>query len=390
MPRKIFKALFGVTILALPAYVLRFNIGPIPTTVLELTIYLAFLFFLVSRSYKNIRVIFPIYIGAVFSIAGLIGALIDPNLASGLGIWKAYFFDGFLVLLMALSIRKEDIVAYLQIFVATGLLTSAIAFFKMSLGISSSDGRLLDLDRLSPNYLAMFLVPAAVCAIALAKEFYRKNQVWIVYLASFSIMGYAIYLTGSRGGYVALIAGGVTILFAHFMRGKKAITYKVLLVASLLVLLAGTYLIFKPDWTSHERKATSSNVRYYIWTTSLEMISHQPVFGVGLSNYQNYFSDLTKNRVNYPEFITPQALTAHNLYLQIYLTTGLLGLISFVVLVAQTRFWRFKSIALSASLVSILIFGLFDTPFYKNDLAVVFWLIIAFLYLGGADLKKNA
>jgi len=390
MSHKIFKIILGLAIVALPLYVLRFNIGPMPTTVLEVLIYLAFVLFLVTGSFKNIKTSFPIYIGAVFVLTGLIGALRDPNLISGLGIWKAYFFDGYLVLLMVLSLRKEDIDGYLSFLIASGLLAALGSFVLFSQGIESSDGRLLDLDRLSPNYLAMFLAPILIIAATKTLANLRKKSPWIVYLISTLILGYALFLTGSRGGYTAALSGLVAVLLSLFITGRNARLAKNLLLIVLVAILAGTYLVFKPDWTSHDRKATSSNVRYYIWVTSVEMIGREPVFGVGLSNYQNYFSQLTEDRVNYPEFISPQALTAHNLYLQIYLTCGLLGLIAFLILVVKTRFWRLDDIALSASMISILIFGLFDTPFYKNDLAIIFWLIISFLYLTQASGRKNA
>jgi O-antigen ligase len=87
---------------------------------------------------------------------------------------------------------------------------------------------------------------------------------------------------------------------------------------------------------------------------------------------------MTKTWVNYPEFISPQALTAHNLYLQIYITCGLSAFMAFVALIFSSRFWRLTDVAACAALVAILFYGLVDTPFARNDLAAVFWLILAF------------
>jgi len=390
MSRKIFKVLLGLVLVFLPAYVLRFNIGPIPTTALELLIYVAFILFLISKSYGQIKNFLPIYLAGLFMIAGLIGAITDPNLVSGLGLWKAYFFDGFLLFMMALSIKKEDIDDYLHFIVASGLITTTIAFALYSNGIKSADNRLLDFDGLSPNYLAMFLAPVLVIAVSQMIKFFKRDQLFWVYLFASVSFAAALYLTGSRGGYIGAAAGLIVVIFAQFMKGKRAKVAKILLATTLVMLLGATLYIFQPDWTSHTRKATSSNVRFYIWSTSFEMISREPVFGVGLSNYQNYFSDLTQGRVNYPEFITPQALTAHNLYLQIYLTTGLLGLLIFLLLILKTGFWRLDNVALSSALASILILGLFDTPFYRNDLALEFFAIIAFIYLSQKKLTKNA
>ncbi len=382
--------MLGLVLVFLPSYVLRFSIGAIPTTALEILVYAAFLIFLISKSYKLIRNALPLYLAGLFMVAGLLGALADPNLASGLGLWKAYFFDGFLVFVMALSIKKEDIDDYLHFIVASGLIATIISFALYSNGIKSADNRLLDFDQLSPNYLAMFLAPIFAIAVSQMIKFFRRDQLFWVYLFASISFAAALYLTGSRGGYIAAAAGLIVVAFSQFMRGRRTKLAKGLLIATLVLLLGATLYVFQPDWTSHARKATSSNVRFYIWSTSVEMISREPVFGVGLSNYQQYFGDLTQGRVNYPEFITPQALTAHNLYLQIYLTTGLLGLLTFSLLVLKSGFWRLDSVALSAALTSILILGLFDTPFYRNDLVLEFFVIIAFVYLSQKKLTKNA
>ena len=380
MSKKIFKILLGFVFTLLPLYFLRFSVGGIPTTALELLIYAAFILFLISASYREIKNSTAVYLGGLFVISGLIGALIDPNLSSGLGLWKAYFFDGFLVFLMALSVKKKDVEDYLHFIIASGLIAVLIAYTLYSYGIKSADNRLLDFDRLSPNYLAMFLSPILVISISQMIKLFKKDQMFWVYLVASINFAAALYLTGSRGGYIAAIAGLIVVLFSHLMHGKFAKTAKILLVGSLVLVLGTTLYVFQPDWSSHSRKATSSNVRFYIWSTSLEMIKKEPIFGIGLSNYQNYFGNLTKDRVNYPEFITPQALTAHNLFLQLYLTTGLIGLVTFLSLVIFSKFWKFYTPVLSASVITILILGLFDTPFYRNDLAILVWIILALLY----------
>jgi len=135
------------------------------------------------------------------------------------------------------------------------------------------------------------------------------------------------------------------------------------------------------------RTGRSSNIRYYIWSTSLEIARQKPIFGIGLSNFQSYFSDLTRERVNFAAYISPQALTAHNLYLHIYLTMGLLGLIVFIGLVTQSGFWRLRDRAASLALFSVLFYGLVDTPIFCNDLAGLFWIILALSV--ASDVKAN-
>ena len=380
MLQKIFKATLGLTIALIPLYVVRFKIGPIPTTLLEILIYFSFILFLISGAQSAIKNKTPLSLGALFVFAGLLGALLDPHLGAGLGLWKSYFFDGYLLLVMILSIKKDEIAGVLNFLIAGGLLTTLMSFYLYSHGIKTEDNRLLDFAILSPNYLAMYLVPILIISISQMVKFFKKSRVYLIYLLSAIILTYALYLTGSRGGYIAALSGLIVILFSHFATGKKKKLVKIGLWVGLAILLVVTVWAFRPDWSSHGRKATSSNIRYYIWTTSIEMIGREPVFGVGLSNYQGYFSTLTQDRVNFPEFITPEALTAHNLYLEIYLTCGLLGLITFIIFLLNSKFYQIRNIALCAAMISILIFGFFDTPFFRNDLSAIFWVLIALVY----------
>lgn len=357
-------------ILAIPAYILRFKIGLIPTTIFEVILYIAFTYFLVKK-----KLLFDIknkkyYIPIIFVVSGLITALIDPELSRGLGLWKAYFFDGFLIYLIVSSYVKtgKAKVAYSAIDLMALLVSLAgIAIFLFSK--RTPDGRLLDLDLISPNYMAMLLSPLFVFS------FLRVSRGrYLTILASiFSLI--AILLTGSRG---AILAIGVSLIYYVVSRSRTKLT-KVVSICILLVFVALIAFFYRPVWSDNGRRASSSNVRYQIWSTSLEIAKNKPLVGVGLGNYQDYFSKLTEDRVNYPEFISPQALTAHNLYLHIYLVAGVLGLLSFVALVWLSRFWRNKNVALSSSLVAILAYGLVDTPFFRNDMSTVFWILIALL-----------
>ncbi len=365
---KIDKILIKLIILALPFYFIRFSIGPIPTTLFEVLVYVVFLILLFGKKIswpKNSKIITP---ALIFVGAGLLGAFVDPNLADGLGLWKAFFFDGFLIFLMIVSSREEE--DYAPILFYSGVLVSLLCLLIFYVSGGTTDGRILDLDRLSPNYLAMFLTP--LLAIGMY-EVYRKRTLANI-IGSF-VIAFALVLTQSRGALVGL--AGALIGAIYFYLSKRKVSYKNwALLGMIVVFIVGGYLVFKPDWSDHARKSTSSNIRYYIWTTSLEVIGKSPVLGVGISNYQNYFSTMTSDRVNYPEFISPQALTAHNIYLQFLATTGLVGLIAFIYLLIKSKFIR-KNGAIGLAIFALLAYGLVDTPFFRNDLAALFWILIA-------------
>jgi len=127
---------------------------------------------------------------------------------------------------------------------------------------------------------------------------------------------------------------------------------------------------------------SQSSARLQIWHASSELISEHPLFGIGLGQFEIYYQwkmDEIYKLFTY-EWLIPHP---HNFLMGIWLNFGLLGLISIigVILVAVKRVHVGDGLRLmiSALLFSILIHGIFDMPFMKNDLAMEFWFIIALL-----------
>jgi len=355
----------------IPFFVIRFSLGPIPTTLLEIMIWLIFLANLI---YSNIKLkrSWHLALAILFLLSALVSVSVDPNLASGMGLFKAYFVDGFLVYLLLANLSKNEKDDFSNSLILSGVIASIGALILYTSGIKSNDNRIVDFSLLSSNYLAMYL--SAIFVLAISK-LERKVGIRVYFLSLGAlVMLLAMYLTNSRGIIVAVVPAVIYLIYSLIKNKTRWV--KAVFIVLALAFFVGGYLYFRPDWSDHSRKATSSNIRYYIWVTSVEMVKLNPVWGVGLSNYQNYFTDLTQDRVNYPEYIAPQALTAHNIFLQLYLTTGFLGLLAFVALMVGSIF-KAKNRQYVALVIAFLAYGLVDTPFFRNDLAILVWIVIA-------------
>ncbi|MDP3962279.1 MAG: O-antigen ligase family protein, partial [bacterium] len=121
--------------------------------------------------------------------------------------------------------------------------------------------------------------------------------------------------------------------------------------------------------------------RMMIWQSAGKMIADNPIFGIGLGRFQEVYLEYQKYFPPYLEWAVPQP---HNLYFAVWLQTGLMGLIGFTLLIAWVIFLLVKnksreSALLLGLLTLYLLYGLFDTPFFKTDLAFAFWLVIAFI-----------
>jgi len=82
-------------------------------------------------------------------------------------------------------------------------------------------------------------------------------------------------------------------------------------------------------------------------------------------------------------------LYPHNVFLAMWSELGILGLVAFMLLLGTLlwRGWRAYGAAdgfarpllwgTSAAFIAISVHGLFDTPYFKNDLAIEFWVVAA-------------
>lgn len=386
--------LVSLIALLLPTYLIRFSLFGVPSTFLEATIYIAFLALLACRPFATVidvtreltkRFGLPILLIGIGTLIGLVTA---PDMRQALGLAKAYVFDPLLVLII-LSVIVINKTQWQR--VHWGLLTGAALVGLLAIILPpNSEGRALSLYQAdptaSPNFIALFLAPL----IPLVLHRFLSAKDMIERLAAFTatiIMAYGLWLSGSRGGLMAAAAGVAILLLwwatqHHALRRLGQAGLVVVIVGGLV----GGYLMAKPDLSVQpkHRVATSNNLRYEIWKTTLNDILPKHWFaGTGLGNFQTTFAELTKDRINYPEYIAPWAHTPHNIFLTIWVNLGVFGLIGFIWLLVQ--FFRLgwshtqhfsPSLALQVSMITLLIHGLVDSPYWKNDLAVLFWLLI--------------
>jgi O-antigen ligase len=83
----------------------------------------------------------------------------------------------------------------------------------------------------------------------------------------------------------------------------------------------------------------------------------------------------------------------HNLFLNIWVELGLLGVLSFLWLAFEV--WRLMAktagkamppyrLCIFAALLQMTIHGLADVPYFKNDLALFTWSLLALLFIASA------
>ena len=195
-----------------------------------------------------------------------------------------------------------------------------------------------------PNYYAQIM--AVLVPIALERVLHEKNR-WLRLLAvwALGVTTFSVVLTYSRGGFLAM---AVAILALVFFYRPRVYHIPVVIFAFL-----GFTLIAPPNYIDRifslqEFFSTPGNLRTQDMAlrgrasenlAAYEMMASNPLFGIGLNNYDYLFNQYSK-QAGLAVVSTERA--AHNLYLEVAAETGIVGIITFVtiILVAMSTILR--------------------------------------------------
>ena len=325
-------------------------------------------------------------------------AVADPK--TSFGILKSWFvLPALFGWAMADLIKeKEDIKRILIAWISSGVAVSLISLIYFWQGKFTFDGRLAAFY-LSPNHLAMYLAPAFLVSLVLG-FFARKDAEKIFLYAAAILMAVVIYFTFSYGAWLGILAGIlVVIIVLYFVTPAKAgvqarinldsrlrgndtkkffIVFIVVILLIILLFLGNSQKFI--NLVNFDRSSLQS--RLMIWRSAGLILKDHWFLGIGPGNFQGQYLAYQKYFPPYLEWAVPQP---HNLFLAFWLQTGLVGLAGFIwlyilLLKINLSLWLKQkeplALALLAVLIYILIHGLLDTPLWKNDLALIFAVII--------------
>jgi putative inorganic carbon (HCO3(-)) transporter len=228
-----------------------------------------------------------------------------------------------------------------------------------------------------PNNLALYLDRVSIFVLALALTFKSHRRLLI---AVAIICGLGLAATLSRGAAIAYIAGAVWIVgAARIKHGWRWIAAGAAIAFVVVAYVGGQRL------TDSGSTSTASS-RELIWTSSIHMIKDHPITGVGLDQFFNQYGRRYVQPAGWPERYTSHP---HNIILDVWLSLGVLGLISFAFIGLQVlRRARLRAsgarnraiwIGSIGALIAGLTHGMLDNGYFLPDLAVLTWLFIALL-----------
>ncbi len=404
-----------VMIACLPLYVVRFSIGPVPSTLLEIFVLILFFVWLLKKPRLSVRQ--PFYRELILWLAiGLAAATISGISFSTLGIWRAYFFEPALAFIVFISVfnSKEKVLKAFVALAYSAIAISLIAMYQYITGdlipnpfwANAAERRATSIFPY-PNAVGLYLAPIVILSFNAAWASLKNNKKYFYLFSAATLIGFiGIYCAKSDGALFAVaIAGFISCLFINKYTRIAALTAVIAVAVAMTQTPIRNYIVDRA--TLHD---FSGEIRRLQWRETWKMLRDgRLVTGAGLLGFKEavkpYHQEgffYNSDRLNQNDFLKRVwndesyrkshwqpleiYLYPHNIVWNFWSELGILGLLLFIFIIVR---YYYSGIAhylktrdpillgLLAAMLAILIHGIVDVPYFKNDLAVMFWLLVA-------------
>jgi putative inorganic carbon (HCO3(-)) transporter len=390
-------------LLCLPLGRLTFAEVVSPVTVLAAVVLAVWLWRVLSGSEKIefSHMQLPLAVFLLWGIAGIYGAL---DVGTAIKVLSIFVMGASVYLVTSQTIRSPQeahgIMWAAAVTVGITVLYTVVAGFSGSLSYVETDEGGEAYTRFAgifghPNALGGFLALAIPPMVALA----ASETVWWKRLSGYLLIIGAmagLVLTYSRGAWLGT-GVGLLILLPVLKRGFWLILGAVLLGPVLVGMVTSSDAVLaRLESIAAAGSDPALMERLEIWGMAFRLVAEHPLLGVGLGNFQAAYGRLMVPDL--PLLTYPLELPehAHNLFLNLAVEVGLVGVSAFAWLLAVAflrvrqikRFadWRVGvwSMGLAAGLVAISVEALVDVVVYQGFVAILF-----FTYLGVMDAFKR-
>ena len=223
----------------------------------------------------------------------------------------------------------------------------------------------------------------------------------LLYITTIALMGVALLLSGSRGGFVAMIGEiFLLIIFTTRSRGVKRIALQAVLAVLLIgSVVAGAYFVGgESSLTRFAELSSSKNVtanRTQIWDVTLKVIANNLPLGAGLGAFPQAYTPFD------PQSGLERVEQSHNDYLQVLADAGIVGL----VIGGLFLFWFFRegikntkgsntfrrgvAVGAFAGCFAILVHSMFDFVLHITAVSVLFLTLMAMLVASGRKYEDD-
>ena len=300
------------------------------------------------------------------------------------------FFAGIFIIKVLFSqavsiyLNDRDIRMIFIVVLACGIIVSIIGLLQLTRGNIEMPASWVDSSIyqvrfrvystfFNPNVFAGFLNLVIITAI-IVMIYENKKAMKILGALTLSVSLICFLFTYSRGGWISLC---LSLIIASLFE-RKLIKYCVILI---VLFLSFDYFSdvgrLLPD---NILKDSSIKYRFEIWLSSIKIFLNNWLFGIGSGTSWYYVEQ-------YSQVVNSYVKHAHNLYLQVMMDVGIIGVIFYSIFYCQI--WnKIKNNLFNSSkkgilntvsfifYVSLLCFGLIDVVTSYFQLSIYVWFLI--------------
>lgn len=400
-----------LVLLCLPSYGVRATVAGVPITLLEVLILVVSAVWLWRWRVQGRSALAPrspfLWAAAAFALLATIELFVSPDLVRAAGIWKAYFVEAPLFFVAASGIVRTR-QSFERAALALGVTALYISVFAIIQKLTN--GWLVPYDywyrgegpRVTsfysyPNAIGLFVGPIIALGFGYGTAALRQLVTGartapvvarLVFWLSVITCGLlAILFAHSDGALVGLAAAAV--VFGLLTPRLRVATAGLLVAGGVAVAVWGlpssvTDILLLRDW--------SGQVRRSVWSESVQLLQDHWLLGAGLAGYQTAL--VPYHHATYLEIF----LYPHNIVLNFWSELGAAGVLAVLGLFGHGAVYGLRRLRRAspgerlllagalATLTTFAVHGLVDAPYFKNDLAVLWWLGWLFL---AAPLEKD-
>ena len=367
-----------LTVILAPLYVVRWNYpGGLPTTLLELCVWLTVLSWIIGnwqriRAFKLSRRPLVVALGLLI-LASIVSTFISPSRIAGLGILRAYFIEpavfAFIIFDLISHLGSKGIDRFYIALRISAIWVSVLGLMQVMVHFPIVTPHQADRAHAvfnNGNALALYVGPILVIEIARLLSSRQRNK-WGIFATI--LMGGCLLATRSLGGAIGAVLTIVIWWLVKKLQWSKILSFG--LIAGVTTFLIGLVFISQVTpsvdnpWV---RPGGTATVRLCLWEGTRNLLYDHLLLGSGLTGFQSLYSS------SYTTCDAEPLVYPHNWILNAWTETGLLGLVA--ILAVLFIVFRSRPNVFTPFFIYFALHGLVDVPYFKNDLALLFWVAL--------------
>lgn len=304
------------------------------------------------------------------------------------GIFTFFHLLAFFIVLASVFKKRDDWDKILSVSIFVGVLLCLYVLIAGGGEISTRGGGTIG----NTSFMAAYLLFDIFFALTLFLE--KKTSGWRIFSGISLFIMILVLLASDARGVIVSFLGGLFLLFLSYLifSGKKNLKKMGIFLILLLVLVTAILLIFQPPFIEDNigLLLIEMKPRFVVWEKAWKGFLERPLFGWGPENFNVVFNKFFNSCMFTVECGSEIWFDrAHNIILDRLVTTGIIGLLSYLLIfvasilgLLKTYLGKKENIFSFLTMMVLLIVYFFQNLFVFDMISsyAIFFLSLGFIY----------